>query len=166
MTEVRELTGEDWLAWRVVRLRSLRDSPSAFGSTYARELGFTELTWRRRLDDPDAVSVLAQEGGSPVGIAAGFQDAPGRLHVVAMWVAPEARGRRVCHLLLDALRSWAEARGLRLHLDVESGNVAARRSYEAYGFVATGASHPLREGSPETTDRLLLPAGRDASART
>ena len=156
MTVVREVTADEWPVWREVRLRSLLDSPAAFGSTYEHELGFTESFWRERLGNPEAVSVLAWQGNAPVGIGAGFQDLPGLLHVVAMWVAPQARGRGVAHLVLDALRDWAGVRRLRLHLDVESSNVVARRCYEAYGFRATGTTQPLREGAEEVTERMLL----------
>ena len=142
--------------WREVRLRSLLDSPRAFGATFEEEQGFTERLWRERLANPDGVSVLAWHDDVPVGIGAGFQDVPGHLHVVAMWVSPQARGRGVAHLVLDALREWADVRRLRLHLDVESSNVVARRCYEAYGFRATGATQRLREGTEAVTERMLL----------
>jgi ribosomal protein S18 acetylase RimI-like enzyme len=58
--------------------------------------------------------------------------------------------------VLDALRSWAGERRLVLHLNVESANDAARRTYETYGFVATGETTPLREGSSRITERMLL----------
>lgn len=164
MTVVREPTADEWAVWRDVRLRSLLDSPGAFGSTYDHELRFTERFWRARLADPEGASMLAWDADAPVGIGAGFQDLPGHLHVVAMWVAPAARGHRVAHLLLDAIRVWADTRRLRLHLDVESTNVAARRCYETYGFRTTGETRPLREGAPEVTERMVLSAGRDASA--
>lgn len=164
MTLVRVLTADDCAVWREVRLRSLLDSPGAFGSTYEHELGFTEQFWRARLGDPEGVSVLAWRDDSPIGIGGGFQDLPGHLHVVAMWVAPHARRQGVAHLVLDALRGWADERRLRLHLDVETANTAARRTYEAYGFLATGTTSPLREGVSELTERMVLPAQRDASA--
>lgn len=164
MPVVRALTADDWTVWREVRLRSLLDSPGAFGSTYERELAFTEQFWRERVGDPEAVSVLAWQDDEPVGIGGGFQDLPGHLHVVAMWVAPQARRQGVAHLVLDALRSWAEERGLLLHLDVEATNEAARRLYEAYGFRPTGTTSPLREGVTEVAERMVLPAARDTSA--
>jgi GNAT superfamily N-acetyltransferase len=154
--EVREPTADDWAVWREVRLRSLQDSPGAFGSTYEQELGLPEEFWRERLDDPGGVCVLAWQDGLPVGIGGGYQDLPGHLHVVAMWVSPERRGQRVSHLVLDHLRQWADRRGLRLHLDVETSNAAARRSYESYGFVGTGETEPLREGSSEVMERMVL----------
>ena len=118
------LVGEDaWQRWRVIRLRALRESPAAFGSTYAREAGFTETDWRARLGG-DGPTVLACHEGEPVGIGAGFRDR-------------------------------------RCHLDVALGNDAARGLYEAYGFVATGEVEPLREGSAQLLERMVLPGMSD-----
>ncbi len=159
----RILTAEDWELWRDLRLRSLADSPHAFGSTLEREQAFTEEDWRGRVAGwtaPDETvagpAVLAEADGEPVGIGGGFRDEPGMLHVVAMWTDPAWRGRGVGRLVLDALRAWADERGLRLHLDVEAGNTGARRLYERYGFTATGASRPLRPGSTYSCDRMVL----------
>jgi len=147
---------EDWAAWRDLRLRALAESPGAFGSTYARERLFAPSEWQDRLADPTSVSVLAEVDGVPAGLAGGYPDLPGLLHVVAMWVDPAARGRRVAAALLDAVEAWAAGRGLRLHLDVTTTNLAARRVYERYGFVATGERRPLREGAAEVVERLVL----------
>jgi len=154
--EVRVLVPEDWEIWRDIRLRALLDSPDAFGSTYEREVRFTEEVWRSRLEDRDSVSVVALEREAPVAMVGGYPDLPGLLHVVAMWVAPAARGRRLAHAVLGVLETWAGARGLRLHLDVNRANAAARRCYERYGFVPTGESHPLRAGSDQVCERMVL----------
>jgi GNAT superfamily N-acetyltransferase len=153
---VRTLDGDDWAAWREIRLRSLREDPSAFGSTYEREVAFDENFWRERLDDPGATSVLAYAGGVPVGLGGAFPDRPGLLHVVAMWVEPGSRGLGVGTAVLHRIEAEATARGLGLHLDVHTGNPAARRLYERYGFVATGETEPLREGSAELVERMVL----------
>ena len=89
----RVLGGDDWATWRDIRLRALRESPSAFGSTYDREEAFPEAVWRDELAEPASVSVLVEAAGRPVRMAGGFPDLPGLLHVVAMWVDPVARGR-------------------------------------------------------------------------
>jgi GNAT superfamily N-acetyltransferase len=153
----RVLGPGDWAAWRDIRLQALQESPGAFGSSYAREREFEDQVWRDRLADPGSVCVLVVADGTPVGMGGGFTDGPGLLHVVAMWVEPAARRRGVGHLVLDALRDWAGARGLRLHLDVYSGNPGARRCYERYGFEATGETRPVAEGSAELAERMLLP---------
>jgi len=158
VTDVRVLGPDDWSRWREIRLRALLESPEAFGSTYEREVAFAEQDWRGRLESEESVGALAEDaGGRAVGMGAGFPDRPGYLHVVAMWVAPDARGRGVAHDVLRCIEGWAAKRGLGLHLDVNTRNTVARRSYERYGFVATGRTRPLREGSTDLVENLVLP---------
>lgn len=162
----RVLTAEDWRTWRDLRLRSLAESPHAFGSTLEREQAFTDEDWRARVaawTDPDeevaGPAVLVAADGVPVGMGGGYRDDPGLLHVVAMWTDPAWRGRGVGWLVLDTLRAWADERGLALHLDVEASNTGARRLYERYGFEATGDSRPLRPGSTYSCERMVLRRG-------
>ena len=153
---VRVAGPDDWATWRDLRLRALQDSPSAFGSTYERERAFDEATWRERMRGHDGVSVLAWLDGTAVGMGGGFQDLPGFLHVVAMWTDPVRRGLGVGAAVLQALEDWAAGRGLRLHLDVNVANPGARALYERCGYVATGETRPLREGSAESVERMVL----------
>ena len=153
---VRLLDVEDWPTWRDLRLRALAESPTAFGSTYDRERLYTPADWQELLADPTCASVLATVDGTPAGLAGGYPDLPGLLHVIAMWVDPAVRGRGLAGALLGALEKWAAERGLRLHLDVTTTNLAARRAYERYGFVGTGETRPLRDGAAEVVERLVL----------
>lgn len=165
--EVRQTTSHDWELWRDLRLRALRDSPTAFGSTYERELAFSEADWRQRAGGAaNAVAlgggtagpaVLAFAGGLPAGMGGGFRDLPGWLHVVAMWTDPAWRGRGVGRAVLGFLTAWADEAGLRVHLDVTVGNDGARSLYEGYGFVTTGETRPLRDGSAYLVERMVLP---------
>lgn len=153
---VRVAVPDDWATWRDLRLRALQDSPSAFGSTHERERAFDEAAWRERIQGRDGVSVLAWLDGTAVGMGGGFQDLPGFLHVVAMWTEPVHRGRGAGAAVLQALEDWAAARDLRLHLDVNVANPGARALYERCGYVATGETRPLREGSAESVERMVL----------
>ena len=156
--EVRYATPDDLDLWRDVRLRSLADTPDAFGSTLEREQAFTDEEWLTRLSPP-AVLVL-DEVGHPVGLGGGFEDRPGALLVVAMWLDPGWRGRGLSRRILDLVVDWARAHDLDVELDVARDATSARMAYERYGFVPTGDETPLREGSTVVTDRMVLPRPR------
>jgi GNAT superfamily N-acetyltransferase len=143
---VRPVTGDDWEILRQVRLAAMLDSPEAFGSTYERELSFTEARWRDRI--ARSPWWLAWRDGEPIGLIGAFtidpESAPTDRHVVSMWVDPAARRQRVAWLLLDIVASWALHDGAAsLSLWVADGNEAATTLYEAYGFEMSGKSGPL-----------------------
>jgi GNAT superfamily N-acetyltransferase len=165
MTRVERLREDDWAVFRELRLRSLLDSPEAFGSNYGEESSQTERAWRDwaagRWRGGTAV-VFAGRGddGAAIGTATGadYENEAGVAHVYAMWVAPDARGAGVGRALLDAVADWARDRGCdRLVLSVTESNETARRFYEASGFVDTGEREVLREGSDIHTLILSKP---------
>jgi GNAT superfamily N-acetyltransferase len=165
MARVQRLGENDWALFREIRLRSLLDSPEAFGSTYGAESSQTERAWRdwvagRWRGGVSVVFVGYADDGTPVGTATGaeYEAEPGIGHLYAMWVAPDARGAGVGRALLDAVADWARARGCdRLILTVTESNGTARRFYAARGFVDTGEREALRQGSEIRTLILSMP---------
>jgi RimJ/RimL family protein N-acetyltransferase len=134
MVRVDRLGEDDWVTFREIRLRSLLDSPDAFGSTYGEESSNTERAWRdwaagRWRGGAAAVFAGRAEDGAAVGTATGaeYDAEPGIGYVYATW----ARGRG-CD---------------RLALTVTETNAAARAFYDACGFIESGDRSPLREGS-------------------
>ncbi|HEX3823258.1 MAG TPA: GNAT family N-acetyltransferase [Mycobacteriales bacterium] len=142
---IRRLTETDWVLLREVRLASLAESPAAFGSTYARELEFDEAEWRQRA--ASSGWYVAADAEEILGIVAGYHDdssPPDQRHLVAMWVAPEARGSGVAAELVEAVVTWARGDGAsEVTLGVADGNERARALYLNCGFAATGARFPL-----------------------
>jgi len=144
MAEVRRVREDDWRVMRDIRLDALREAPSAFGSTYAGEMLFTESDWRRRASGHGFFAYLPDLGPRPMGLAGGFGEGEGTAEMVSMWVRPEARGRGVGMAMVEAVVSWARARGMtRLGLWVTESNKPARRLYERCGFTLTGERQPL-----------------------
>src|SRR5690606_19912818 len=94
--EIRKLSTTDWETYKSVRLRSLKDSPDSFGSTYEREVAFSESDWKARLmPDPGtsiSVSLVAEVCGKPVALASGviWETDKKVTHIFQMWVAPES----------------------------------------------------------------------------
>lgn len=131
---------DDWRIIRHVRLRSLRESPEAFVSTYQREVGFDEPTWRDRATT--CQWFVATADGDTVGVAGGvdgWSDDPADRELVGMWVAPSHRGQGVARRLLDAVGVWAAREGATvLRLGVMEGNRGARSAYLHMGLHPSG----------------------------
>ena len=102
------------------------------------------LDWPSQFDVSAWGFFLARAGGRPVGAAACVFRAPdvttlrGQDDVALVWdirVAPEARGRGIGRLLIDAVERWAIDRGARwLEVETQDINVPACRFYERHGF--------------------------------
>ena len=155
---VRRATAADHVALRGVRLRALRDTPSAFGSTYEQESKRDAQAWQdvaRRWTDPQtAATWIAWLGPQTVGLVAGVDDNadPARAWLVSMWVDPSARRRGLARRLVEDVLRWSADRGrAAVHLHVTSNNPAARALYLSAGFLATGDSmpHPHQPGLVE-----------------
>ncbi|HEY2589448.1 MAG TPA: GNAT family N-acetyltransferase [Tepidisphaeraceae bacterium] len=135
-------------SYRSIRLRALQDTPTAFGSTYARESRLSDADWLNRAaqwNGDRSAAFLAWDGDEPCGIVAGFleQDEPTMAHLVSMWVAPTHRRAGVGRLLVNAVIDWMRSRGATaLRLMVTSNNDVAQRFYERLGFTPTGRTEP------------------------
>jgi predicted GNAT family acetyltransferase len=150
MSEVRRLGPDDWEAFSEIRLRSLADSPDAFGSTLQREQTFAEDDWRRRLTG----AVYAVLDPDPVSVGGVFDDA-GVTRVWGMWTEPAHRGRGHARAILDTLLPA----GVSAELHVNTANATARAVYERFGFVGTGVLEPLRPGSAQQMELMVLRRG-------
>lgn len=141
---VEALTADDWQRFRDIRLAALRDTPRAFGSTLERELGFDEDDWKLRA----ATSAVAVRDDRDVGLVGwhdSSEDPDDTLHLVAMWVHPEARGsgaaRPLVEWVLDVARAMPGKD--RVALWVATWNEPAERFYRRCGFERTGRQGPL-----------------------
>jgi ribosomal protein S18 acetylase RimI-like enzyme len=155
---VRRVSETDWSALRAVRLRSLADSPDAFGSTLEREAAFSDTDWQEWARDSEAGSaetcILAWLEEAPVGIVGAYTK-DGHAHLIAMWVAAEARRQGLGRALVEAIVSWsAESGAQTIRLDVMVGNVEARRLHESFGFAPTGRTKQYEDRPHITTLEL------------
>jgi ribosomal protein S18 acetylase RimI-like enzyme len=142
---VRRVLADEWRTVKEVRLRALRDAPDFFWATFDQEVDKPEAWWA------DFIAVgawfIAERGGEPLGIAAGLVPREANtkdVHLISMWVAPEARGERIAADLIREVVGWAGSEGATgVMLEVTETNASARRLYERCGFVPTGKTQVL-----------------------
>lgn len=144
---IRLLNDSDAQVYKEARLRSLKNDPDAFGSTYAQEetkpLGhFAERI--RHTKDQFTLGCF-DDDNTLVGIVNFLREkrlkTAHKGNIYGMYVDPLLRGRGVGKALLTALieRATRECEGLeQIHLTVVSNNKSAKRLYVSLGFEVYG----------------------------
>ena len=146
--KIRLLNERDVVAYRDLWLRALKESPTAFGSSYETEAGLRIKHLAARLkhhDEPDNGMIGAFADGKFLAGILGFNrdSRLKRRHIVmlgGMYVAPEFRGQGCGGMLLDGVISHIRRlNGVRrILLAVAAGNVAAASLYKSRGFKCYG----------------------------
>ena len=150
------LSADDWLIIREIRLRALADAPYAFTSTYERERGFDEATWRSWATT--CQWFVAFDDDEPVAVA-------GAIPVGSGGARPARAGGNVggAHPPRETNRRWSPAGGGRvgsvqgassLRLGVLEGNDDARAAYVKLGLRLSGDTE-VTAGDPVRTIEFL-----------
>lgn len=171
MISIKPLALELLDPFKAARLTALQDTPTAFGSTYAKESQLSNEDWLRRAtswNSGRSACFIAMDENIPCGIVACKWDepdanGPGKAHLLSMWVAPDYRRTGVGARLVSAVEQWAGAAGVRdLHLMVTSRNFAAMRFYERCGFAFTGKTEPY-PNDPALFEREMAKSLREST---
>jgi GNAT superfamily N-acetyltransferase len=146
---IRLATEFDSQKLKQIRLESLRESPDAFGWSYALAAKLTDDEWKQRASGKDYPKFfLALENENPVGIIGCAIDRQ-EYCLISMWVESTSRRTGVAELLMDALFSHAKKTGYnKITLMVAPENKAACGLYAKRGFVFTEVREPL-ESNPK-----------------
>ncbi|MBF6439357.1 GNAT family N-acetyltransferase [Nocardia cyriacigeorgica] len=152
---VRRVPPAEWEVARAVRLDALAGSPpGTFSTTFAEASAWNEQRWREWAR-PRTLFV-AEDGGVPIGSAAGFR-ADGSAELVSMWVNPVARGSGISDRLVHAVIEWARDSGhSELRLWVLDGNHHAENLYRRNGFHYTGRRQPCGPEDPRPENEMVL----------
>jgi GNAT superfamily N-acetyltransferase len=152
--DIRPAAPDEWSRIRELRLRALADAPDAFGELLTEAESADADHWRRYIEGwPTSVAhaVLVAEddaGWWGMAVADVRTRSPERADLYGMWVDPVRRGQSIGTRLVEAVVDWARGLGTRsVHLGVTETNPEATALYTRSGFVPSGASEPLRDGS-------------------
>lgn len=163
--EIRLLDAEDAELYRELRLRSLKENPEAFLTTFEIESEKPFEQTQRNLKISDNHFTLgAFAENKLVGIVTFVRESnPKTMHkgnIYAMYVSPDFRGKRFGEALIRELISKAKKQciGLeQINLTVISNNAIAKRLYEAAGFVIYGTElKALKSGNQYWDEDLMV----------
>ena len=166
LISIRPIAVHEWKKYRDTRLRALKDSPDAFGSTWEREVLLTDDSWSTRIataaKSRNNGAFFAVNGEQVYGLIwaqiSEKESSVARLY--QMWVDPEARGLGVGRSLLTQALAWAKKNGVRrVQLGVTVADSPALKLYTSQGFLSVGTAEPLREGSGLMAQTMVLELG-------
>ncbi|MEV5986092.1 GNAT family N-acetyltransferase [Streptomyces sp. NPDC052051] len=175
--KIRSIRSDEWLAVKELRLASLQDEVAhlAFLETYEEAAAKPDSFWQERAagaaegalgvqqfiaETPDGdwggtVTVLMEEAGTTDW--AGHAVERRQAHIVGVFVRREHRGTGLIKALFDAGLEWAWGRGAeRVRLLVHEDNGRAGAAYRKMGFVPSGVTVRLSEGSQESELEMVI----------
>lgn len=156
--DYRLLGPSDSLAYRQLRLESLKLEPESFGASYTEQIKLPKLYFEKLLEQQDSQRLMlgAFDGQTLFGLCGLVPEEEAQIEIIQMYVAPAYRGQGV-GLALLALAKDCALNGLQaqaLVLRVFKHNTAAVRSYLKTGFEAVEA--PDKTGADELYMRCSL----------
>jgi len=139
--EIIQLTPDEFLFYKELRMKSVKEFPEAFGSTYDEELLLCDEGWQRRLK---LNMLFAKSDDKIVGMIGAKIDSRKKLKhsalIISFYVLPEFRGRKVGFLLISTLieKLRSERNIKRFILHVTTTAMSAIRLYKKLGFKVVG----------------------------
>ncbi|MFG2904462.1 GNAT family N-acetyltransferase [Kitasatospora sp. NPDC048286] len=167
---IRRVRAEEWQSLRDLRLEALQDPVAAVAFLETYELAVTKPDefWQDRVTraatSPDVAQLVAQtQDGRLLGSMTGVVERSGgegalggdvieveQVHVVGVYVRPQARGTGLARDLIRAVQDWAwsltEPRIERVRLFVHEDNPRAEAMYRKAGFEPSGVALPVPGG--------------------
>lgn len=163
MIELRVLSAQDAAEFQRLRLEALRDSPTAFSSSYEDERDRDLVKVAERIS-PDGLGLIfgAFDGGRLVGTT-GFRRESGRKlehksFIWGMYVTPTHRRRGIGRQLIESVLSHAASLSAlrRINIGVNASNVPAIALYEATGFKSYAMERAFLIVDGVEQDEILL----------
>lgn len=160
--EYRQLTKEDAVQYRELRLIALQTDADAFSTSFHEANERPLSATIENLENPYAISFGAFSGGSLISTMTLIQlqgkKTQHRAELVAVYTAEKARGTGAASGLFDYLLAYIRSEGMleQLELAVNAANQRAIRFYERCGFQRIGTTPNAQKTEGRSIDELLM----------
>ena len=136
---IRGFEAPEWKALRDIRLKALKENPSLFLGSYAREAGLPDSYWQDMIARKNGKVFGLFDHEDVIGVTGIFRsdkDPSGKTARMSMsYIAPEYRGRGLSKLIYEARLDWARSNDFeRVIVAHRNGNDASRAANQAFGF--------------------------------
>ena len=142
---IRRLSPADASEFRRLRLKALKESRTAFGSSYSEEIKQPLVSFRKRLEvSADNWVFGSLKGKNLIGVLRLVREEGKKerhkASIYGMYVAPSERRRGIARKLLEkAMETAKKLKGIRqIRIAVVTSNTAAIALYEKAGFAEYG----------------------------
>ena len=140
---IRELTKDDYLLYKSIRLELLENETLNFGSSFEEESLFEDKFWKYRLDKETVTTIGAFIDSVLIGICVVAFNPRSKLKHIAslhsMYVKKEHRGEGTGEKLISFAEKVAKGKGVhRINLSVVKTNKKALSLYNRLGYIEYG----------------------------
>jgi ribosomal protein S18 acetylase RimI-like enzyme len=144
MINIRKLNAEDAMIYQNIRLKALKDNPTAFSSSYEEEKNRDIEGVKDRLSQSNAHTFGAFDNDLLIGIISLVTESRIKTRhtadIYGMYVNPSYRKQGIGKKLVEHVISIAKRKGVieKIRLSVTDSNVEAIKLYESVGFKTYG----------------------------
>lgn len=162
--EIRKLSSEDAETYWDLRLEALQQNPEAFATTYEDALSRVNPLKRvaSNLSAEDSATLGAFIDNVLVGVMTIAEEGATKLrhraNLLAVYVTPRVRGKRVGTALLEEVIEYSKqlSHVEKINLTVVSTNEAAIKLYETVGFVSFGHEYRAMKMNDTYVDEIYM----------
>ena len=154
---IRQLDGDDVVAYRALRHEALTNHPEAYASSPEGLAQRSDDDLRQMLGEMAFFGVFDKElaGMAAVGRSEGERERH-RGWLYQVYVAPRLRGSGAAAALIERVAAHASTEMLQLHLSVATHNQPAIRLYQKAGFVIYGTDPRFLHVNGRYVDEHLM----------
>ena len=154
MIEIVQLSDDQWQEGKEIRLKALKNEPSAFSSTFENESRLSSVDWKNR----NRNALYARVDGTVVGIVVILNLEGGdQATLNAMYVQKEHRGKGIGNFLVQsALQKLIVPTVKVVKLSVNTQRHAAIELYKKNGFEITDISKKTLQSGSKYYDEFIM----------
>lgn len=159
ISQVEQLTVDQWGEYKNLRLRALQSDPSAFGRSYKDELLNTEEDWKHMMEQSQLCFARDISTNELVGMIGAYSTQEGVYTFNQMWVDQAFRGRGISKDLFKEMLARVKGLGAKkVELYVSTVQEAPIGLYKKLGFeiVETLPEQTMGDGSVVDEYRMEL----------